>query len=295
MSNGSRVWLITGISRGLGRELARVVMQEGDVVVGTTRSGESDLEQESDALYVLPLELPGGSHTNAVVRVAHAIHGRLDVVVNNVGYGLLGAVEEATEQEAHRVFDVNFWGTFEVVRAVLPLLRAQRSGHIVNLSSIAGLAPMAGSGLYAAAKFAVEGMSLALAEEVAPLGLRVTLVEPGAFRTDFLTPQSIRSAGRRIQDYAETSGRVQERLAALDGNQPGDPVAAARAIVAAVRSEQPPLHFVLGPDAMARTRARLDALTKDLARWEPQSLSTDFAPASSTAALKARGRTAPAA
>ena len=295
MSNGSSVWLITGISRGLGRELARVVMQEGDVVVGTTRSGESDLESESDGLYVLPLELPGGSQTNAVLRVAHAIHGRLDVVVNNVGYGVLGAVEEATEHEAHRVFDVNFWGTFEVVRAVLPLLRAQRSGHIVNLSSIAGLAPMAGSGLYAAAKSAVEGMSLALAQEVAPLGLRVTLVEPGAFRTDFLTPQSIRSAGHRIQDYAETSGRVLERLAALDGNQPGDPVAAARAIVAAVRSDQPPLHLVLGSDAMARTRARLDALMQDLARWEPQSLSTDFTSASSAAALKARGRTAPAA
>ena len=157
MSENHKIWFITGISRGLGLELAKAVLARGDVIIGTTRDGDSDLPSVSHRLHVLPLELPlANQATRAIVR-AHALHGRLDVIVNNAGYGLLGAIEEARDAEVRRVFDVNFFGPLQVIQAALPFLRAQRRGHIVNISSIAGLAPLSGSGIYAATKFALEG------------------------------------------------------------------------------------------------------------------------------------------
>ena len=221
MSENHKIWFITGISRGLGLELAKAVLARGDVVIGTTRDGDSGLPSVSHRLHVLPLELPlADQATRAIVR-AHALHGRLDVIVNNAGYGLLGAIEEARDAEVRRVFDVNFFGPLQVIQAALPFLRAQRRGHIVNISSIAGLAPLSGSGIYAATKFALEGLSESLAQEVGPLGIRVTLVEPGAFRTDFLSAHSIRNAAGSIGAYAETSGKIVRHLRQIAGKQHG--------------------------------------------------------------------------
>ena len=278
--DGGKVWLITGVSRGLGKDLARAVLAKGDVVVGTSRDGRADLEAEGGRLLMLPLDLakPGGERE--VVERAHGFRGRLDVLVNNAGYGLLGAVEEADDAEVARVFDVNFFGPLRLIRAALPYFRRQGGGHIVNLSSIAGLAPMAGSGLYAAAKFALEGMSESLAQEVAPMGVRVTVVEPGAFRTEFLTSQSIRRAGGRIEGYEATSGKtVSYLMDDLGGKQIGDPARGAEAILRAVESPEPPLHLLLGSDAVKRARAHLRKMADEFDRWEPVSLGTDFPPA----------------
>ncbi|MEE3624811.1 oxidoreductase [Nitrospirillum sp. BR 11752] len=270
-----KVWFITGISRGFGRELAQAVLDQGQTVIGTTRNGESDLPPHH-SLHVLPLDVTDAAQVRDAVTRAHALHGRLDVVVNNAGYGLLGAVEDADTTATRQMFEVNFFGAVAVMQAALPLMRARRSGHIVNITSIAGLAPGVGSGLYAASKFALEGVSLSLAQEVAPLGIGVTLVEPGAFRTDFLTEQSLRVTGSDIADYAATAGAAVARLQAQNGQQPGDPARGARAIVAAVLSPNPPRHLVLGTDAWNRVQARQQAFTADLAGWRDVTLGTDF-------------------
>ncbi|HEY0944359.1 MAG TPA: oxidoreductase [Opitutaceae bacterium] len=275
-SNPASVWFITGISRGLGRELARAVLEAGDVVIGTTRDGATDLAGTSGRLHVLPLELTDREQVRRTIAAARALHGRLDVVVNNAGYGLLGAVEEARPGEIARVFEVNFLGAVHVMRAALPLLRAQRRGHLVNISSIAGLAPAAGSGIYAATKFALSGVSEVLAQELEPLGVRVTIVEPGAFRTDFLSAHSLRKTDGAIADYAATSGKTIAHLDGIAGRQPGDPVRGAQAILFAVKSERPPLHLLLGTDALRRARTKLHALSTEIDRWERVSAGTDF-------------------
>ena len=276
MSENHKIWFITGVSRGLGLELAKAVLAKGDFVVGTTRDGDSDLSSASHRLHVLPLELPLANQARKAIMRAHALHGRLDVIVNNAGYGLLGAIEEAGAAEVRRVFEVNFFGPLQVIQAALPFLRAQRRGHIVNISSIAGLAPMPGSGIYAATKFALEGLSESLAQEVGPLGIRVTLVEPGAFRTGFLSERSIRNAADSIAAYAQTSGNTVRHLHEIAGKQPGNPVLAARAIIEAVEAKEPPLHLVLGSDALRRARAKFLHLSEEVDRWERVSLSTDF-------------------
>ncbi|TWB68761.1 NADP-dependent 3-hydroxy acid dehydrogenase YdfG [Nitrospirillum amazonense] len=275
VNDTQQVWFITGVSRGFGRELARTLLDQGQVVIGTTRDGRSDLPADG-RLHILPLDVTDAAQVKETVAKAHALHGRLDVVVNNAGYGLLGAVEDADTAATRQMFEVNFFGALAVMQAALPLMRARRSGHIVNITSIAGLAPGVGSGLYAASKFALEGVSLSLAQEVAPLGIGITLVEPGAFRTDFLTDHSLRLTGAPIADYAATAGAAVARLQALNGRQPGDPVLAARAIVAAVRSPNPPQHLVLGTDAWNRVQARQEAFTTNLADWRSVALSTDF-------------------
>ena len=276
MSKQQRIWLITGISRGLGKAVAEVVLAAGDAVIGTTRSAKVTWGEGERGLTVMPLELTDTEAVRKTVADAHALHGRLDVVLNNAGYGLLGAVEEASAEEADHVFAVNFQGPLAVMTAVLPYLRRQRSGHIVNVSSIAGLAPMAGSGLYAAAKFALEGASEALAQEVAPLGIKVMLVEPGAFRTEFLSSDSIRRSEDRIGDYDQTVGKNVDYLATIAGKQAGDPERGAKAILAAVDSERPPLHLVLGSDALHRTREKLATFSAELDTWQQLSVSTDY-------------------
>lgn len=279
MSNTQKIWMITGISRGLGKELARAVLIQGDVVIGTTRSGTVDLGTDivTERLHVLPMELSDVQQIRAAVGQAHAFHGRLDVIVNNAGYGLLGAIEEATDDEAEKVFAINFFGPLNVIRAALPFLRAQRSGHIVNVSALAGLVPMAGWGLYSAAKSAIEGMSQSLAQEVAPLGIRVTSVEPGAFRTDFLSDHSIRYSDHRIDDYAPTAHANVAYLNEIVGKRVGDPKLGALAMIKAVEAETPPMHLVLGSDALGYLREHLAQLTSNLSAWESVSLSTDFA------------------
>jgi NAD(P)-dependent dehydrogenase (short-subunit alcohol dehydrogenase family) len=268
--------LITGISRGFGRELAEALLARGDTVIGTTRDGASDVPRGKGRLEVLALDVMDSQAVKTTVAAAFERHGRIDVIINNAGYGLLSSVEEASDEEIERVFAVNFHGTRRVIQAALPRLRAQRSGHIVNITSMAAVAPNPGSGYYSAAKMAVEGLSQSLAKEVAPLGIRVTLVEPSAFRTDFLSEHSIRVNASRVKDYAGTAGASQERLASMAGKQPGDPARAAAAIIQAVDSPTPPLHLVLGSDAYNRTRQMLDAFSADLETWKAVSIGADY-------------------
>jgi NAD(P)-dependent dehydrogenase (short-subunit alcohol dehydrogenase family) len=270
------VWFITGISRGFGRALAEAALARGHVVVGTTRDGASDIDPESDRLHVVPLDLKVEGQARAAVEQGHQLAGRIDVVVNNAGYGLLGSVEETDETTVRELFEVNFFGALRVTQAVLPYLRAQRSGHIVNISSVAGRAPAAGSGLYAASKCALAGMSEALAAELAPLGISVTIVEPGAFRTDFLSATSLRTIPVTIPDYDGTAGATLDRLVPLDGLQLGDPQRAVEAIINVVGAPEPPLHLVLGSDAIERSRANIAALVDDIDRWEHVSRETTF-------------------
>jgi NAD(P)-dependent dehydrogenase (short-subunit alcohol dehydrogenase family) len=269
-------WFITGISRGFGKALAEAALARGDLVIGTTRDGKSDIAPSRGKLVVLPLEVGNAAAIESAVATAFDQAGGLDVIVNNAGYGLLGAVENASDAEATRLFEVNVLGTFRVIRAALPKLRAQGRGHIVNITSIAGRAPRAGTGLYAASKSAIEGLSQSLAEEVAPLGIKVTVVAPGAFRTDFLSQHSIRKSSPATDAYANSVGRVMSYLDSMAGKQPGDPVRAAQAILAVVDAEQPPLHLLLGTDALRRAREKLDALIEEIDRWEEVTRGTDF-------------------
>ena len=276
MAAAQKVWFITGVSRGFGKVLTEHALANNDIVIGTTRDGKASFAGDTRNVHVLPLEVTDAAAIRATVAKAHSLHGRLDVVVNNAGYGLLGSVEEATEDQVGHLFEVNFHGTRRVVQAVLPFLRQQRSGHIINITSIAGLAPGAGAGFYSASKFAVEGFSLALASEVAPLGLKVTLVEPGAFRTDFLSDRSIRNVTAEIADYASTSGAAQAALAKMAGHQIGDPLKAAVAIFQVTRESQPPLQLILGSDALRRTRERQAQLSADMQRFEAVTLGTGY-------------------
>lgn len=277
-----RVWFITGISRGFGREVALAALAEGDYVIGTTRDGKSDVS--SDRLSVLALDVNQAKDVAAAIAKAWAIHNRIDVVLNNAGFGVLGAVEEVEEQEARKVFDTNFFGTLHVIRAVLPLLRGQGHGHILNVSSIGGIAGATGYGLYCASKFAVEGLSEALASEIKPFGIHVTIVEPGYFRTDFLSGNSLLRAGRVIEAYASTTGKTRATADAKDGRQPGDPALAAKAIISVTRATEPPLRLILGADALEGVRAKLAQVTHDLETWQATTISTAFPQSASTEA-----------
>jgi NAD(P)-dependent dehydrogenase (short-subunit alcohol dehydrogenase family) len=271
-----RVWFITGISRGFGRALALELLARGDTVVGTTRDGSSDLDPGAGTLHTVALDVT--SRGQAVVAIEQAVElaGHIDVVVNNAGYGLLGAVEETSEDAARHLFEVNFFGALHVTQAALPIFRAQGSGHFVNLSSVAGRDPAPGAALYAASKCALAGLSEGLAGELAPLGIGVTIVEPGAFRTDFLEPTSLRTTTRRMAAYEETSGANLDRLGGLAGKQMGDPVKGVRAIIEAVEAPHPPLHLVLGTDCLERSRAYIGRLVEDIDRWEHVSRETAF-------------------
>ncbi|GAA1688864.1 hypothetical protein GCM10009765_42900 [Fodinicola feengrottensis] len=210
------------------------------------------------------------------MEAAVARFGRIDVLVNNAGYGVLGAVEETSDAEARDMFDVNVFGLVTVTKAVLPVLREQRSGHIINIGSIGGFAAGVGSGLYAATKFAVEAITESLAGEVGPLGIRVTVVEPGAFRTDFLTPESIRPAAVTLPDYDGTAGVARRTLIAADGRQAGDPGKAAEAIVELAHANNPPLRLQLGPDSIARVETKLTYVRTELDAWRHVGSGTDF-------------------
>jgi NAD(P)-dependent dehydrogenase (short-subunit alcohol dehydrogenase family) len=269
-------WLITGVSRGFGKALAEAALARGDTVIGTVREGDPQIASGKGRFHCLNLEIRDSAAIDKVVSRSFELVGRLDVVVNNAGYGLLSPVEDASEEEVARVFDVNVFGPIRLIQAVLPRLRAQRSGHIINITSIAGRAPNPGSGIYSATKAALEGVSQSLFQEVAPLGIKVTAIAPGAFRTDFLSDHSIRRTRAWSDDYAATAGKVIETLATTAGKQIGDPERAAQSILAVVDSNTPPLHLLLGSDALRRAREKLDALIEEMDRWEEVTLSTDF-------------------
>ena len=270
-----KTWFITGISRGLGLALAQAALARGDTVIGTVRGAAPELVQGSGTLHVLHLDMTDPAAIAPTVEQAFAQTGRIDVIVNNAGYGLLGAIEQASDADVARLFEVDLFGPFRLIRAALPRLRAQGSGHIVNITSIAGRAPGAGSGLYASAKYALEGLSAALAQEIAALGIHVTAVAPGAFRTDFLSNRSIRKSGAD-ESYAAV-GRSSAAFDAMAGRQLGDPARAAAAILELTDSANPPVHLLLGSDALRRAREKLDAVIDEIDRWEPVTLGTDFA------------------
>lgn len=272
------VWFITGASTGFGRELAEQTLRAGYKVVATARKPEQVAElakQYPETALAFALDVTNQASVEAAVSAAMEHFGRVDVVVNNAGFGLAGAIEEATEDEYMPVFETNVFGLIRVTKAFLPHLREQRSGHIVNLSSMAGLVGFAGWGYYNSTKFAVNGFSEALALEVEPLGIHVTVIEPGPFRTDFLG-RSGAEAALRLPDYDATAGKIRDYRQDQSGKQKGDPVKAIEAIIDLVESHETPRHLVLGERALTVFRARLDQWKKDLDTYEAVTLATDF-------------------
>jgi NAD(P)-dependent dehydrogenase (short-subunit alcohol dehydrogenase family) len=282
-----RTWFITGVSRGLGLAIAQAALAEGDTVIGTVRDKAPDLASGPGKLHIVTLDVADGDAAEGAVRQAFARAGKIDVIVNNAGYGLLGALEKATDADVRRLFEVDVFAPFRIIRAALPHLRAQASGHIINITSIAGRAPLAASALYAAAKYALEGMSAALAQEVRPFGVKVTAVAPGAFRTDFLSSHSIRKTEPEDAAYAASVGRSLSALDGMAGKQIGDPGRAAQAILDLVRADEPPIHLLLGTDALRRAREKIDAVIEEMDRWEAVTRGTDF-PQVETAETAAR-------
>ena len=275
----TKTWLITGCSSGFGKVLAHAVLARGDRLVATARK-EEDLGgfagRGPDVVRTAPLDVTRPGDAAAAAALAEEAFGGLDVLVNNAGYGFMGAVEEATPEEYRPMFETNVFGLIETTRAVLPVLRKRRGGRIVNFSSGAGIAGTAGYGYYNAAKFAVEGLSEALAQEVAPLGLSVIIVEPGPFRTEFLG-RSINTARNALPAYADTSGKLRAYRDGNNGKQAGDPEKAVAVILKAVDAEQPPLHLPLGPVAYAIAEKKLAAFRHDMDAWRDAAIATDFA------------------
>jgi len=281
MPKGLGVWFVTGAARGLGYAIASEVLRRGGSVVATAREPNalratfSNFHDEQQRLLTIPLDLLSTTSVDEAIHSAIARFGRIDKLVNNAGYGLLGAIEEADEQETEAVFRVNVFGTLRMTRAALPHLR-NVSGHVVNISSLGGFAASAGWGIYNATKFAVEGLSEALALEAGPLGVKVTIVEPGSFRTDFLSGNSMKRTRNIIDDYATTVGKTREVAQSRAGQQIGDPVLGAKVIVDAVCSDAPPLRLVLGADAIQRIEGKLAQVRNELDAWRAASTRTSF-------------------
>ncbi|NEU09763.1 SDR family NAD(P)-dependent oxidoreductase [Flavihumibacter sp. R14] len=278
MINFSKVWLITGVSGGLGRALAHEAARQGDIVFGTVRKPEQ-VEEFNQLVHgkTFGLELDVNDHSRIDILIAHIRDqfGQLDVLVNNAGYGLFGAIEEVTMEEARGQMETNFFSALALTQAVLPVMRRQRSGHIVQISSMAGIRSNPGMGLYNASKFALEGFSEALALETAHLNIKVTLVEPGPFRTLWAGASSVRSK-KIIEDYESTAGLMIRTVNGYTGTQPGDPVKGARAIIKAVNSDNPPLRLALGKIALEAIRKKLTSLQQNYDEWEEVSVNTSF-------------------
>ena len=277
-TQGGKVWLITGASTGLGRVLAEHLLSVGARVVATARKVEQLKElddQYPETAQTLGLDVTRQESVDEAVAAAVGRFGRIDVLVNNAGFGMVGAVEESAEGEYRPMFETNVFGMIRMTQAVLPQMRRQGAGHVVNLSSIGGLVATPGFGMYNATKFAVEGLSEALAQELKPLGIGVTIVEPGPFRTDFLGRSGL-VAERRIAEYEQTSGKMRAYFSEQDGKQRGDPKRAAAAMVKAVESEHPPLRLLLGASTIPRLKGKLEAWEKEVATWQATTLGADF-------------------
>jgi NADP-dependent 3-hydroxy acid dehydrogenase YdfG len=277
-SRTGKVWFITGASTGFGRLLAEEVLKAGGKVIATARKLDkvADLEAKyPQTAKALALDVTDASQVDSAVTQAFAKFGRVDVLVNNAGYGVAGAIEEVSEAEFMPMFETNVFGLLRVTRAFLPHLRKQRSGHILNLSSIGGLIASPGLGYYSATKFAVEGISESLAAELAPLGIRVTIIEPGPFSTDFLCRSGV-IAETRIADYDGTAGNMRKYFAENVGKQKGDPLRAVQAMMQVVESPNPPLRLLLGASAVQRLRSKLGNWEKEIAAWEQVTVNADF-------------------
>jgi NAD(P)-dependent dehydrogenase (short-subunit alcohol dehydrogenase family) len=273
-----RTWFVTGCSSGLGRALCERLLETGHRVVATARdlAKIADLQERfADRAVLLKLDITDNTSIAAAMNAVRSLEGGVDVLVNNAGYGLVGALEEIDEQTVRDAFDANVYGAYRLIRAFLPHMRTRQSGHILNVSSMAGFVGGPGFCFYSATKFALEGMSEALAKEVAPFGIKVTLVEPGPFRTDFRSEKSLRSAPA-MEVYADTVGRFRKMLADTDGKQPGDPRKAADAMIAAVDAEEPPLRLPLGDICVQAVRKKMAAQAAEIDRWLDISLATSF-------------------
>jgi NAD(P)-dependent dehydrogenase (short-subunit alcohol dehydrogenase family) len=274
-----RVWLITGASRGIGALIAEAALADGNAVVAAGRNVAAIVERlgQSDALLPVALDVTIEAQAKAAVQAAVEKFGRIDVLVNNAGFGLLGAVEESADKDVRRMYDTNVFGLLNVTRAVLPTMRAKRAGHVINISSIGGYRAGAGFGVYSSTKFAVEGITESLHAELKPLGIHATVVEPGYFRTDFLDASSLVVAPDVIADYDETSGAVRRKAVQVNHNQPGDPAKLAAAMVKLVDAPTPPLRLPLGTDTLAAIAAKNEYVTQETETWKALSASTDFA------------------
>jgi NAD(P)-dependent dehydrogenase (short-subunit alcohol dehydrogenase family) len=278
MNRVDPVWFITGCSTGFGRELAKLVLQRGWRAVVTARnpSQVADIAREhADRALVLQLDVTRRDQIDAAVDQALKRFGRIDALVNNAGYGYLAAIEEGEDAAVRAMFETNVFGLIDMTKAVLPIMRAQRGGLVVNVSSIGGLTSFAATGYYHGTKYAVEGISESLAVELKPLGIDVLIVEPGPFRTNWAGP-SIQQSATRIDAYAETAGERRKQTAARSGRQAGDPVRAAQAIIDAALSDTPPLRLLLGKTALDLARKKIDLLRRDFDTWEAATLGADY-------------------
>lgn len=278
MASDSKIWLITGVSSGFGLSLAQAVAAAGDTVVGSVRKeaqGEAFVKNCGGNSSFVRMDVTIAAERKAAIAKVLKDHGRIDVLVNNAGYGLFGAVEEVSDAEARAQMETNFFGALALTQGVLPSMRAQKSGHIVQISSIAGFAGTQGLGLYNASKFALEGFSEALAQEVAGLGIKVTIVEPGPYRTRWAGDSSVRAA-TLIDAYAGTAHETYNVINGYSGRQPGDPDKGAALILEAVKSAEPPLHLPLGKMAVDRMRGKMAALSREIDAWEARSVATAF-------------------
>ncbi len=273
-----KTWLITGASRGFGILVAEEALRRGDRVVASARNPAAIVERfgSTDHLTALPLDVTDSASVTDAMDAAVDSFASIDVLLNNAGYGVVGAVEETSVDEARKVFDVNVFGLLAVTRAVLPVMRAQRSGHLIHISSVAGFTGSPGWGVYAATKHAVEALNESLHAELAPLGIRSTAIEPGTFRTDFLDASSLAAAGSEIADYVDTAAVSRQWSASANHAQVGDPVRAAKAIVDVAHMQDPPIRLALGSDCYARLRKKFATLNDDLAQWRSTTLSTDY-------------------
>jgi NAD(P)-dependent dehydrogenase (short-subunit alcohol dehydrogenase family) len=272
------VWFITGCSTGLGRALAQAVLKRGLRAVVTARQ----ITQVQDIVVAYPatalalqLDVAQGNQVDQAIVAAEKHFGRIDVLVNNAGYGYLAAVEEGEELEIRAMFETNFFGLARLIRRVLPGMRARGQGHVINISSVGGLLGNPGSGYYNGTKFAVEGLSEALAKEVESLGIRVTVIEPGPFRTDW-AGRSLKQVSQPIAAYEKTSGARRAQITGYSGRQAGDPARAAQAIIQVVESPSPPMNLVLGKDGLTRVRDKVEKFSDSLRQWESVSIGADF-------------------
>lgn len=274
----TKTWMITGVSGGLGREIARAALERGDVVVGAMRRPEAVAAFEALApgrAHGVVMDVTDTAAVAAAVAKAEGVTGTIDVLVNNAGYGLVGAVEEASLDEIRAQFEVNVFGPLAVLKAVLPAMRARRAGRIINITSVSGLAVWAGTGVYCASKWALEGLTQTLAQEVAELGIRVVNVAPGGLRTDFATGSKVIVADK-LSDYDGLARDAERIMADHAGQEPGDPAKAARAILIIADAEAPPMHLLLGEDALKYAGYAAQGLAADIEAWKTLSLSTGF-------------------